>query len=263
VARRITTEAGVRGRLKEDVAFAARVLGLEGVTRGTAGHVSVRLNTEAGEPAQMLVKARGPAEEGLEFTTVRDVVRVSLSGDVLEAPDGLTAPAELWLHTEALLARPDAGAVIHVHPPWVVALSAAGRDLLPVVGGYDPTALRLIEQGIPVYDSSLTVQTAEEGKRVAACLGDSMACVLRQHGVLVVGKDLDQALKYTFALNELARLNWLAAAVGTPVPVSDADIAGFRRRAQSRTGAKDKIRADDGRSAYWHYLERRVAAHDQ
>lgn len=238
------------GELRYQVAIASRVVGVEGVSRGPVGHVSARLSDE-----EFLIKARGPEEEGLEFVTERDVVRIDAAGKFIEAADGLAPPAETPLHLAVYESRPEVNCVIHVHPVWVVALSAVGRTLLPIFGAYDPTGLRIVEDGIAEYESSVTVHSFDEGRATAKAMGDANVCVMRQHGIVVAGTTVEGALKATLAVHELARLNWLAAAVGEPRVISDEDRAIFAGRA-SRGGSTPK--RSDGKSAYWHYVERRA-----
>lgn len=42
----------------------------------------------------------------------------------------------------------------------------------------------------------------EEGKRIAACLGDGKACILQNHGLLTVGKSVDEAAFWFMSLDK-------------------------------------------------------------
>lgn len=241
--------------LRYQVAIASRVVGIEGVTRGPVGHVSARL-----DDGDFLIKARGPEEEGLEFATIRDVVRIDDKGILIEKVAGLAAPAETALHLAVYESRPEVNCVIHVHPVWVVALSAAGRQILPIYGAYDPMGLRIAEEGIPEYESSVTVHSWEEGRATAKAMAQANVCVMRQHGIVVAGKTVEAALRTTLAIHELSRVNWLAAAVGEPRLISDEDRAIFRDRAAQSSPSPKRA---DGKSAFWHYVERRSLEHTQ
>ena len=52
-------------------------------------------------------------------------------------------------------ARPAVGGIVHAHPASIVLTSMAGIELRPIFGGYDPRAMRMAINGIPVYRSSL------------------------------------------------------------------------------------------------------------
>jgi ribulose-5-phosphate 4-epimerase/fuculose-1-phosphate aldolase len=69
----------VQQELKEKVAMSCRIIGNRGVTRGTLGHVSVRLpGTD-----YVLIKAKGADEEALEFATPRDVITITMGGEIV------------------------------------------------------------------------------------------------------------------------------------------------------------------------------------
>src|SRR3954454_21135481 len=107
--------------LKEKVALSCRILGFRGVTRGSFGHVSVRI---PGETNKFLMKSKGPDETALEFATARDIITIDEEGAVLEAPQGLQAPNETAMHLAVYRKRSDVNSVIHAHPDWVVLLTA-------------------------------------------------------------------------------------------------------------------------------------------
>jgi ribulose-5-phosphate 4-epimerase/fuculose-1-phosphate aldolase len=238
------------------VAVACRALGIEGVTRGPVGHVSVRV---PGEPGQFLIKARGVEEEGLEFCSADDVIRIDAGGAKLDGRPGLDPPSETPLHLALYEARPDAGSVIHVHPAWVVALSCAGLRLMPIYGAYDPHGLRLAARGVPEYPSAVAIHDMDKGREVAKVLGDLDACVLRGHGVAVVGSDLEEAVRTTMAVHELGRMNWLTAAVGPRIPVPPGQQAELVRP-DSPGHKRSRARRADGHTAFWHFLQRRAGS---
>src|SRR5687768_6170842 len=102
--------------LKDEVARACRIIGRLHLTREPNGHVSVRMpGTEL-----VLIKARGPMEAPLSYTTPGDLAVVDMDGRLVEAREGLAAPAEVFIHTEVLRARPELNSVIHIHPANIV-----------------------------------------------------------------------------------------------------------------------------------------------
>ena len=109
----------------ESVAAACRVLAATGLVEHVLGHISLRTG-----PDRLLVRCRGPRESGLAWTTGRDVREVPLDGPPDVAP--WTVPNELPIHRVLLRRRPDATAVVHAHPPAVVAYSLLDRPLLPI-----------------------------------------------------------------------------------------------------------------------------------
>lgn len=238
--------------IRDKVATSCRIMARECPGRSQAGHVSVR-----GDDGQsILIKARGPEEEGLDFVRSRDIIRLDLNGAPLDAPPGLTPPAETAIHLAMYRANPDTGSVIHVHPRVVVALTAAKRELLPIYNAYDPAGLNLVENGIPVFPKSVLISNEELGNELAAAMGDKRVCVLNGHGIVTVGRDVEEATALAVNLTELAQINWMAYSIGDPVPIPDDDR---ERSAMGPGGRGPARRRSDGTTANWHWLRQRAA----
>jgi ribulose-5-phosphate 4-epimerase/fuculose-1-phosphate aldolase len=207
------------------VANACRVLAGRGLAEDVLGHVSVRTG-----PDTLLVRCRGPREEGLLFTTADDVREVDLAtAPGAAAEDGWSAPNELPIHTEVLRARPDVDAVVHCHPPAVLLAGIAEVPLRPVVGAYNIPAARLALDGVPVYPRSVLVCRPELGREVALALGSAPVLVLRGHGIVTVGSGahaVEQAVARALALDVLARVSVDVHRLGGSAPdISAADVA--------------------------------------
>ncbi|HSZ39044.1 MAG TPA: class II aldolase/adducin family protein [Trebonia sp.] len=202
------------------IALACRLLAHRGLAEDILGHVSVRHGADA-----LYVRCRGPRERGLLFTDPDDVHLVSLDGDP-SVPGGYQVPNELPIHREVLRARPDIEAVVHVHPPAVVAADLAGLTLAPIVGAYNIPAMRMALDGIPVYPRSVLIRNPGLGKEVAAALGGQPVCVLRGHGIVAVGVTVQQAVVRALNVTALANITLLASRPGSTPPVLTAeDIA--------------------------------------
>jgi L-fuculose-phosphate aldolase len=201
------------------------VLGKMELSRALRGHISARIpGTE-----RIFVRARGPAESGVRYTTEDEVVEVDLEGrPAAGVPKGLRLPSELYIHTEILRARPEANAVVHMHPPTIVLFTVTGTPLLPIYGAYDPYGLSIALENPPVFAKSVLINTLELGRELVATIGKARACLMRGHGITTVGESVEEACVTALALNELATLNHQARLLGTPRPISDADIDGLR-----------------------------------
>jgi 3,4-dihydroxyphthalate decarboxylase len=157
------------------------------------------------------------------FTTTADIHEV-IDGEPL--PDGFRIPNEFPIHSQVLAARPEAAAVVHAHPPAVVACDLAGLQLRPIVGAYNIPAMRMAREGLPVYPRSLLINDDSLGAAVAQTLGDRPVCILRGHGIVTVGDTVQQAVVRAINVEILARMT-LAANRGPTEPpqVPEADIA--------------------------------------
>ncbi len=207
--------------LKEEVAKACRIIGRLHLTREPNGHVSVRI------PGSdlILIKARGPQEAPLSYTTAEDLAIVDIDGKLVEARQGLAAASEVFIHTEVLRARPDINSVIHIHPASVVAFTIAEKPILPIIGAYNPNALRLVHEGIPTYPRSFLINNQERGRELVGVMGASRVCMMRGHGITTAGTSVEEATLMAIQLNDLAELHYRADLLGGAKPVADEDIS--------------------------------------
>jgi 3,4-dihydroxyphthalate decarboxylase len=211
--------------LARKVALSCRILAKLGMFKETTGHVSARLDDR-----HMLIRGRGPKESGLLFTKPGDIIVADLDGRKQDSKAGLKPPNEAVIHGEIYKARSNAAAVVHAHPPAVVLCSMAGIELRPIFGGYDPSSMRLALKGIPVYPRSLTLNTVEQVHAMQKVMGEGDICVLRGHGLIVVGSSVEQATLIAIKVDTLAKMNLQAASLGRVPSISDEDIAEFKNR---------------------------------
>jgi ribulose-5-phosphate 4-epimerase/fuculose-1-phosphate aldolase len=206
--------------LREQVATACRVLAGRGLASGILGHISVRVGTD-----RLLVRCRGPRERGLGFTTAADIQLVDLGGDLAPEP-GYAVPNELPLHTEVLLSRPDVTAVVHAHPPQVVAADLAGIRIRPIVGAFDIPGTRLAAGGVPVYQRSVLIRTPQLAAEMVEAMGSRPVVLLRGHGLTSTGASVAEAVLRAVSVDTLAGLSLaIQSAGGTLADVPEADMA--------------------------------------
>jgi ribulose-5-phosphate 4-epimerase/fuculose-1-phosphate aldolase len=219
--------------LAKNVALSCRILAKLGLFKETTGHVSARSR----DGRSMLIRGRGGDETGLIFTRPADIVLADFEGAPLKNRVGLKTPNEACIHGEIYKRRRRAGAVVHAHPPSIVLTSMAGIMLRPIYGGYDPQGMRLALGGIPVYRSSLTLHTKKQVHAMLEVMRDSDVCVLRGHGIVVVGKTIEEATIRAIKLDHLAKMNLQAAALGNVPSIPQEDIDAFyaRRGAPGRS----------------------------
>lgn len=192
--------------LAEQVAWACRILALEGYTDLTLGHVSAR----APGSTAVQIKRRGVSLDEVEAA---DVIPLDLeSGEGFDSPE---MHLEAVLHTEVYRARPDVGAVVHGHPPHATALSASQEPLELLT--HDAV---LFAGGLGLFEETPELITGREmGEAVARALGSRRAVLLRNHGVLVVGKSVPWAVLAAVTLERAVRLQAIAAALGPLAPI--------------------------------------------
>ncbi len=169
--------------LREDLLLALRILYCEGLFEHTAGHVSCRIpDTE-----QVLISGHiHPKGRTIDSISPEDFTVVDLEGNKLRGELG--APGERYIHLEIYKRRADVGAVVHAHPQISVSLSIADQEILPVFHRGTIFAPK-----VPVFDYPGQVDTPELGARLAETLGRAVACMIRAHGCVCVGKDIRHA----------------------------------------------------------------------
>lgn len=113
------------------------------------------------------------------------MVRIALDGTKLDA-DAPTPSSEWPFHTQTLIKRPDAGAVIHAHAPYATILANTGIPFLPVsTEAAFFGELRRIPFTMP--------GTGELAELVSDALKDEPAVLMENHGIVVRGKSLRRA----------------------------------------------------------------------
>lgn len=202
--------------LRVEVARGCRILANTGLVDGILGHISVRVDTD-----RLLVRCRGPQENGLIFTIPEDIKLVDLDGHG-ELTD-YASPNEFPLHAEVLRTRPEVMAVVHAHPPGVVTADLAGVPLRPVIGAFNIPAARLAAEGIPIYQRSVLISQRKLAIDMLTAMGAHPICLLRGHGLTSTGTSLSQAVARALAVEQLAQLCLRVTQTGRPLQELPAD----------------------------------------
>jgi L-fuculose-phosphate aldolase len=188
--------------LAEALMEAGRGLVSAGLVLASGGNLSAR------EPggAVAVVTARG---SWLDRLTPADfaLVRIEDGAVVGGSADPST---ELALHLECYRVRPDAAAVIHVHPQLAVLLSALG---LPIRAITTDHAAYVGPVRVAPYRHPGTPELATEAAALLAD-GECDCVVLAHHGCSVVADSVEMAHRRVLNLEEAARLTYAALALG-------------------------------------------------
>lgn len=171
--------------LKEKVATGCRILAKLGLA-DYLGHVSARVPGTN----YVLIKARGTDLGNLLEMTPERVIMVDLEANLIEGK--YRAPGETKLHTEVFKARPDVMGLVHTHQHLATSFGAAGKPILPMLGVMSAPC----GEPLPTYVSSRKVVSAQQGADVAKVLGKAVGCHLKNHGILMTGKSVEEAVIY-------------------------------------------------------------------
>lgn len=195
----------------------ARSLHQRGLTRGTSGNLSARVD------GGMLVT---PTNVSLGELRPDDLAMVSDTGEYVS---GASPSKEAFLHLAMYRARPQDQAAVHLHSPYATALSCLedldDDDVLPPLTAYFVMRVgRLVR--LPYFapgDQGL----GETAQRAAA---SSRALLLANHGPIVSAPSLEQAVDAVEEVEETARLFFLLQGHATrPLqPIQVAQLSSVR-----------------------------------
>lgn len=219
------------------VATASRILAAAGQGDLVWGHASAR------DPGDRGVWIKS-ANWGLEEITPDRVHLVSADGRVLDGEG--PRHSEYPIHTEIMAARPDVGGVVHTHPPYAVALAAAGQPLLPV----SHAANYFIPPQVPRFtDTADLILTPDLGQQVATALGSAPAVFLVNHGIVAVGPTLQVATVAAVLLERAAQQQWITHGYGSWPSWSSTEESLSKRDHIYHAQALDQV---------WNYLVRHL-----
>jgi L-fuculose-phosphate aldolase len=193
--------------LRQDLATQGAKLAASGLSQGTSGNLSARCGDG------FLITPSGTPYEDI---TAEGIVFVDAEGRWAASQ----RPSSEWrFHRDIYLARPDAEAIVHVHPPYATALAMCRKDIPPAhymiaVGGGD--SIRCA--------SYHTYGTQALSDAVVAALEGRLACLMANHGMIALGSSLAQAMWRAVEVENLARQYALALQIGTPVMLTDDEV---------------------------------------
>lgn len=186
-------EDGLRAEI---VKFGA-LLYARGLAHGSAGNLSVRL-----EDGAILVT---PTNSSLGFLTPEQISKVSCDGTHIA---GDPPSKEAFFHLAVYDERPAAKAIVHLHSTHAVAVSclchADGSDVLPPLTAYQ--IMRIGRLPLVPYYRPGDRKLAEAVRGLA---GEHKAMLLANHGPIVSGKSLQDAVHAYEELEETAKLFFL------------------------------------------------------
>jgi L-fuculose-phosphate aldolase len=181
---------------------------LAGLTPGRTGNLSVRRGD------RFAITPSGVAYDSL---AAADVPVVTVAGDRVA---GELAPSSETPMHRGIHDRFETGAVVHTHSPWATTLAVLGQPVRPV---HYRLALAGGEVPVAAYEPFGSDRLAE--RAVAAMAdADTTACLLANHGLVATGPDADAAIETAVAVESVARLECQGRALGSPEPLSEAEL---------------------------------------
>jgi len=178
---------------RKDLAAAYRLVALFGWDDLSSTHISARMEEEE----QFLLNSR---DLFFDEITASSLIEVDSSGRAINATHAVVNKAGFVIHSAIHQARPEVGCVIHTHTQAGMAVSAMECGLLPI----SQHALRFYN-AIGMHHYEGIAVDLDERSRLVADLGDSEAMILRNHGLLAVGKTVAEAFSAMYYLEKSCR----------------------------------------------------------
>ncbi|WP_158045258.1 class II aldolase/adducin family protein [Skermanella pratensis] len=198
-------------KTRVDLAAAYRLFHLLGMTDLIYTHMSARVPDQED---RFLINPYG-----LMFheVTASNLIKVDSEGNLAEDSEGEANPAGFTIHSALHMARPDIGCAIHLHTHAGMAVSAQADGLLPIT----QHSLRWYNR-IAYHDYEGIALDHAERERLARDLGNHHSMILRNHGLLTVGRDVPEAAVLMYYLEQSCRTQIAALSGGrrlvTPSP---------------------------------------------
>jgi L-fuculose-phosphate aldolase len=196
--------------LRQAIIDQCRWMNTSGLNQGTSGNISVRHGDT------LLIT---PSATPYEAMDVDMIDAMPIEGEY-GAWEGPLKPSTEWrFHLDIMRERPEVGAIVHTHSTYATTL-AIGRREIPachyMVAAFGGNNVRCADYAL--------YGTRELSNHALAALRDRSACLLANHGMIVLGENLDQAMWRAVELETLAKQYLLSLTIGGPAILSDDQI---------------------------------------
>jgi len=190
-----------------DLAAASRILAAQGVVDGF-GHVSMR--HPSAPDRYLMARSIAPA-----LVTPDDIIEYDLGSNACNA-GGRASFLERFIHGEVYKARPEVISVVHSHSPSVIPFGLVG---VPMRAMFHNAAF--LAAGAPVFDmrdkfgaTDLLVSNGPKGVALAETLGRKDIVLMRAHGSVACGPNLQSAVFRAVYTEVNARIQHWTLALG-------------------------------------------------
>lgn len=187
--------------LKRKVVEIAKHADESGLCKHKSGNFSVRDR----ETGYIVITPSGVSREDLSY---KDIAVVDIDGNIIELETNVKPTSELLVHLMAYKTREDIMSVVHTHSHFATAFAVQSKEIKPIVfealvyGGRVPLA----KYGRP--------GTQDLADSIVEPLKISDACLLEKHGVVAVGKNIDDAYLKANYVEDVAEIYYRALLLG-------------------------------------------------
>ena len=200
----------VEWEARVQLAAAFRICYENGWNSSTANHMTARVPDE---PNHFLMNA---AKFSWDEVTASNLLKLDHNGQVLSETDLKPRPAGLNFHSAIQREMPHIACSIHLHPAAGVVVSAMKEGLM----FFDQGSCSVYGQ-VAYHDFEGIAEEADEAPRILSDLGEKYTMIMKNHGLLTVGRTIAEAIAYMGRLVRACETQErLLATNATPVPLS-------------------------------------------
>lgn len=209
-----TTEIATERELREQLAAVYRLVAHYRLTDLIFTHISLRL---PGPDHHFLINPYGLLFEEI---TASNLVKIDLTGAKVEESPYPVNPAGFVIHSAIHAAREDAQCILHTHTRAGCAVAAQAHGLLPL------NQISMEFHGRTAYhDYEGVALSLDEQKRLVDDMGDNDVMILRNHGLLTVGRTPGEALLRMINLDKACQIQVDALAGGSELVLPSESLA--------------------------------------
>lgn len=210
--------------IKSEMIRAGKDMDSYGLIALSGGNISVRVDKD-----KILITPSGMI---YEFMNEEDLILIDLEGNIIEGKRKPSVDTDAILYIYNNMHK--VNSVIHTHQPYATALGLV-LDKIPC----NLTTLANATKGevnVAPYSSAADI---DMGIKTVENIGDSLAVVLKHHGVVAVGDSLKQAIYSAVYLEEAAKTLAIAYSISNDLPMMtdeqvDEAVKVFDRYGQSK-----------------------------
>ena len=209
----------IRASIKAEVATATRLFYAKGYSPSKdGGDISIR-DTETNLVYICPKPGRNVAIVHWGKIRTDDIVVIDMDGKIISSNNGILPTIEYKMHLAIYQARPEINAIVHAHAASSGVFAIAGMDI-PMLSA-------------EMFDIGGSVPCAEFGKagsddlavKIIASLGsDKRGALLKSHGTVALGTDIDNAFFCANLIEKSASIAILANLMGSTGRLNCSDI---------------------------------------
>ncbi len=228
-------------QLRVDLAAGYRLVAAYGMSDLVFTHMSARM---PGPEHHFLINPYGLMFDEI---TASSLVKVDLSCNKISASPFPVNPAGFTIHCAIHQVREDAGCVLHTHTRAGIAVSCQAAGVLPI-----SQQSTFVLPSLAYHDYEGVALRDEEKPRLQANLGNKKFLMLRNHGLLTIGRTVADAFLAMYTFENTCRIQVDALAGGQELTRIDPQIL------QGMAAVSKTVTAGQGAALVWPALLRRL-----